>query len=142
MSNTKKTLVSLLSCALSLFALSSCEQALRFELQNMMNEQGEQCPKNAGVGMTLTKAELNDSCCLYVIEYDADRYPTQFEQHAKAIRAQLLGNINNPDPDKRTPLNELAEAAKKCGVPIVYVYQNNKTRAEVVVKITPDDIAD
>lgn len=135
-------LMAAISLALSILSLPSCEKVMRFELSALMNEQNELCPRAAGDGMTMVKAELNDTCCLFVIDYDGGKYPTSFDERAKSIRAQILANINNQDFDSRTPLNELADVCKACNLPIVYVYRDDRTGVATVVKVRPSDIAD
>ncbi len=125
---------------LSVAVLTSCDMR-RTELLLTMSAEGDSCPKPAGRGMTQTKAELNDTCVLFVVEYDEEMYPTsQFEHYAKEIRSQLIDHINVRNLDCRTPLHAIADNAKHCQIPLVWIYESNATHKQTIVRVAPEQI--
>ena len=125
----------------TLLMMTNCDVA-RLDLQTIMDDEGSKCPRPAGVGMTLVKAELNDSCVLFHILYD-NTYTNQFKGREAEIHAQLLENLNcNDETYISGRLIELASAARRSRTPILYRYENRDGNAVTDVLIHPDELGE
>lgn len=137
--------MNLISKTLAIFVLTttllcSCD-IYKFELDNIVRAEQEKCPLKINDGMMQTQVSLTDTCVLFVIEYDETLYtPDYVESKANSIKEAMLSNINVDNADMRNYINELADNAKHCQLPLIWTYEGSASHKKTIVKIEPSEI--
>ncbi|MBQ3634231.1 MAG: hypothetical protein II951_01245 [Bacteroidales bacterium] len=124
----------------TLATMTSCD-IHRLDLKLALEVEAGANPKPAGLGMTQTKAELTDSCVLFWIECDESVVPfTKIDERSDEVRRQFLAHLHDDDIEHRSPLHEIAGCAKRCNLPIVWVYEATESHRQTIIRIEPREM--